>query len=231
MKRLTGVCGLIYLLLALPAYAQLQPFAATYSASLDLIIDIPVEAVRRLERTEDLQWRFTSLAKSAVARQEEHSTLSFSSTGWTPSYYQYQRSVLGRIRELSVEFQPQRQRIMTIAQGEPWSQPYETGVQDKLSYQLQLREDLIANKEVLSYRIADGGRIKNYRFKRAGSERLTTPAGTFDCIRLQLERTADQQQTLIWMAPELDYLTVRLLRIDQSGREHFLNLKSLETNN
>jgi len=230
MRGWVGVFGLIVMLVTTHTQAQLQPFSATYSASLDLLIDIPVEAVRKLERIDETSWRFTSIARAAIARQEERSDLSYSSDAWVPSYYQYQRSVFGRVREISVNFQPERNRIMTVARNEPWSQAYEEGVQDKLSYQLQLREDLLAGKSMLSYRIADGGRIKTYRFTRAGNERLTTPAGTFDCIRLQLERTADQQQTLIWMAPELEYLTVRLLRIDESGREHFLNLKSLETN-
>jgi len=138
--------------------------------------------------------------------------------------------VFGRKREISIDLDASAKKITTIAEQRPWTQPYEPGVQDKLSYQLQLREDLIAGREELSYRIADGGRIKTYRFVRIGKETLTTAAGTFDCLRLQLERAEDQQQTLIWMAPALDYLTIRLLRIDASGREHFLNLKSIEAN-
>lgn len=225
MKRwLIGLAAL----LPLSAAAQLQPFAATYSATLDLLIDLPVEARRELTRSPSGVWHFSSDARSAFAKQSELSTLSFEQNSWTPKAYKFNRSVFGRSREISINFDAERQRITTVAKQEPWTQPYESGVQDKLSYQLQLREDLIAGKESLSYRIADGGRIKTYRFVRSGREQLTTPAGTFDCIRLQLERSEEQQQTLIWMAPALDYLTVRLLRIDDSGREHILNLKSLE---
>lgn len=215
-------------MLPLSVAAQLQPFAATYSATLDLLIDLPVEARRELTRTPSGLWHFSSDARSAFAKQSESTTLLYDETGWTPKSYKFTRSVFGRSREISITFDPQRERITTVAKQEPWTQAYETGVQDKLSYQLQLREDLIAGKEDLSYRIADGGRIKTYRFERSGSEQLTTPAGTFDCIRLQLQRSEEQQQTLIWMAPALEYLTVRLLRIDDSGREHILNLKSLE---
>lgn len=224
-------------LLALPlllsahlAQAELAPFAAKYSATLDLLIDLPVTATRRLERSPSGVWHFTSEAKSTFASQSESSVLQRDSHGWSPVSYKFTRSVFGRKRELSINFDAARERIITVAKQEPWTQAYEPGVQDKLSYQLQLREDLIAGRQELSYRIADGGRIKTYRFVRSGNEQLTTPAGTFDCLRLQLERAEDQQQTLIWMAPALDYLTVRLLRVDASGREHFLNLKSLDAN-
>lgn len=228
MKRL-ATSLLLSALVAGSARADLIPFSATYSATLDLLIDIPVEAHRTLESIGENRWRFTSEARAALARQIEISELEYSEDGWQPNNYQFLRSVFGRKREISIVFEPERGRIETIAQNKPWSQPFEAGVQDKLSYQLQLREDLRAGKEDLVYRIADGGRIKTYTFVRSGSERLDTPAGSFECIRLQLERTEGQQQTLIWVAPELDYLTVRLLRIDESGREHFLNLKSLET--
>lgn len=216
-------------LMPISVSAQLQPFAATYSATLDLLIDLPVEARRELSRSPSGLWHFSSEAHSAFAKQSESSTLNYETNSWQPKSYKFRRSVFGRSREISISFDPERQRITTVAKQEPWTQPYEAGVQDKLSYQLQLRQDLILGKEQLSYRIADGGRIKTYRFVRSGQERLTTPAGTFDCIRLQLQRSDGQQQTLIWMAPALDYLTVRLLRIDESGREHILNLKSLES--
>jgi len=222
--------ALLWFAIFLPAtaFAQLQPFAATYSATLDLLIDLPVEARRTLTRSPSGVWYFSSEAKSAFASQSESSTLALEPHGWAPKNYKFARSVFGRKRQISISFDPERKSITTVAKQEPWTQPYEQGVQDKLSYQLQLREDLMAGKSDLSYRIADGGKIKTYRFVRSGRETLTTPAGTFECERLQLQRSADQQQTILWMAPELDYLTVRLLRIDQSGREHFLNLKAVE---
>lgn len=212
------------------AQAQLAPFSAQYSATLDLLIDLPVTATRKLEQAPSGLWYFSSEAKSTFASQSEASTLQIENSRWTPLSYKFKRSVFGRNRNLSINFDAERQRITTVAKQQPWTQAYEAGVQDKLSYQLQLREDLIAGRDQLSYRIADGGKIKTYTFVRSGEETLTTPAGTFDCVRLQLERAADQQQTLIWMAPALDYLTVRLLRVDSSGREHFLNLKSLDAN-
>ena len=212
------------------AQAQLEPFSAQYSATLNLLIDLPVTATRKLEQAPSGLWYFSSEAKSTFASQSEASTLQIENSRWTPLSYKFNRSVFGRTRNLSINFDAERQRITTVAKQQPWTQTYEAGVQDKLSYQLQLREDLIAGRDELSYRIADGGKIKTYTFVRSGKETLTTPAGTFDCVRLQLERAADQQQTLIWMAPALDYLTVRLLRVDSSGREHFLNLKSLDAN-
>ncbi len=219
-------------LLSLPVAADpLSPFTAKYSAKLDLLIDLPVTLERSLQKNSDGNWLFTSSISSFVAKQTERSRFRITSEQILPIEYRFKRSIIGRERTIEIDFQPESNRILTYAQGDPWSQQWEAGVLDKLNYQLQLREDLISGRTPLSYRIADGGQIKTYRFRQAGTERLNTPAGEFQCVRLQLERSADQPQTLIWMAPELDYLTVRLLRIDNQGREHILNLKEYRNDN
>ena len=218
--------SLLLALFALQVKAEVvQPFTAKYSAKLDLLIDIPVTAERSLKQQNDGYWVFTSKVSSIVAKQTEQSIFSKIAGQLIPFQYTFSRSVFGRSRDIEIQFDQSKSQITTIAKDKPWSQPWESKVQDKLSYQLQLREDVKAGREELSYRIADGGQIKTYRFIKTGIETLTTPAGEFKCLRLQLDRAGDQPQTLIWMAPELDYLTVRLLRIDNQGREHILNLK------
>ncbi len=208
--------------------AEPRPFIATYSANIDLLIDLPASAHRELKRSENGTWHFSNNASALMAKQQEWSELSYSNGQWIPLAYHYERKLLGRTRSIDINFDETKGRITTLVNGDPWRQLWEPRVQDRLSYQLQLREDLKSDREELDYRIADGGQIKNYRFTRLGQEILKTPAGEFECIRLQLDRQGQQHTTLIWMAPELDYLTVRLLRIDNEGREHLMNLKELE---
>ena len=215
-------------LIPYPALAEPRPFIATYSANIDLLIDLPASAERQLKRSENDTWLFSNNASAMMAKQQEWSELNYSNGQWQPINYHYERMLLGRTRSIDIDFDENRGRITTLVNGDPWRQRWEPAVQDRLSYQLQLREDLKSDREILDYRIADGGQIKNYRFTRLGEEMLKTPAGEFECIRLQLDRQGQQHTTLIWMAPELDYLTVRLLRIDNEGREHLMNLKELE---
>ena len=226
MRVFATLCFLVSI--ASTTQANPRPFIATYSANIDLLIDVPATATRTLNRTDSDTWQFESHASAIFAKQTERSELRLTETGWSPVRYRYDRTLLGRARSIAIEFDKNAQRVTTIAKGEPWVQPWEAGVQDRLSYQLQLRNDLANQKESLDYRIADGGQIKHYRFKRLGEEQLTTQAGTFTCERLQLERQGQQHTTLLWMAKSLDYLTVRLIRIDADGKEHILNLKSLE---
>jgi hypothetical protein len=163
-----------------------------------------------------------------MAKQSETSELNFNDGQWSPLLYNYERSLFGRSRSIAIDFDEPGSRITTLVNGDPWNQRWESAVQDRLSYQLQLREDLKSGRQRLDYRIADGGQIKDYRFTRLGEELLKTPAGTFLCEKLQLVRAGQQHTTLIWMAKELDYLTIRLIRIDKDGKEHLLNLKSVE---
>jgi hypothetical protein len=105
-----------------------------------------------------------------------------------------------------------------------------TGTQDKLSYQLQLRLDLLAGKTDMTYAVADGGKLKEYRFKVTGEEQIDTPYGRYNAVRVMRDRGEDaDRETLIWLAPELDYLIVRLEQTESDGKTYALLLKNLET--
>lgn len=220
--------ALLSILLIGSSFAQPTPFKASYSANIDLLIDVPVTATRELLKTSSGTWRFTNRASAFMAKQSETSELKFDQGKWSPLLYNYERSLFGRSRSISIDFDEAGGRITTLVNGDPWNQRWESAVQDRLSYQLQLREDLKSGRQSLHYRIADGGQIKDYQFTRLGEELLKTPAGTFRCEKLQLVREGQQHTTLIWMAKELDYLTIRLIRIDADGKEHLLNLKDVE---
>ena len=53
--------------------------------------------------------------------------------------------------------------------------------------------------------------IKPYRFQVTGRETINTAAGRFDTLRIE-RVNSDKRQFRLWLAPELDYLPVRLER-------------------
>ncbi len=222
------------LLGSLPAYAdasQLPAFKATYTTAFDMGISLSGEAVRQLQQTENGQWRFSSEAAAMMAGISEVTRFNYyPSEPIQPVSYRYHRKVLGKSRKASVDFDWDKLSVTTVVKDKPWKMQVPTGTQDKLSYQLQMRLDLLEGKTDMSYAVADGGKLKEYRFKVTGEEEVDTPYGRYNAVRVMRDRGEDaNRETLIWLAPELDYLIVRLEQTESDGKTYALLLKNLET--
>lgn len=222
------------LLGSLPAYADantLPAFKATYTTAFDLGISLKGEAVRELHQTEDGHWHFSSEAAAMMAGISEVTRFSYQpSEAIKPLSYRYHRKVLGKSRKASVDFDWGNQSVTTVVKDKPWKMQIPVGTQDKLSYQLQMRLDLLAGKTEMSYAVADGGKLKEYRFRVTGEEQVETPYGRYSAVRVIRDRGKDaDRETLIWLAPQLNYLIIRLEQTESDGKTYALLLKNLET--
>ena len=70
----------------------------------------------------------------------------------------------------------------------------------------------------VTVRVADGRKVTPYVYTVAGRERVKTPAGEFDGLKLVKQKDGPQaKSTEIWLAADRDYLPVRVLIIDKDG--------------
>ena len=66
--------------------------------------------------------------------------------------------------------------------------------------------------------VADGKGVTSYTYEPAGRERVKTPAGEFNALKLVKRRDNPQDRaTEIWLATDRNYLPVRLLVVDKDG--------------
>lgn len=228
---------LLSLLLCQPARAavaelegtNLKPFRATYTGQLEAGVALSSDAVRELKQQKDGSWQFVSAASALVASQREQTRFSYKAQHVRPLSYHYRREVLGHTREVALSFDWDQRRVTTIVKNKPWHMAVPPDVQDKLSYQLQLRVDLEHGAREFTYSVADGGLLKEYRFRLVGKEPVDTPYGHFDALKVERVREADSKRsTYIWFAPALDYLIVQLYQVEPDGKEYGLSLKNLE---
>lgn len=211
--RLTCALIILFLPLTLLAETPLIPppksFEAIYKARYH---GISITATSSLKTLEDGSQRFMFHADSWLASLKEISLFRWSDDNHIhPIRYLYERKGLGRNREAVLDFDLANRRVTNNVERRPWKMDIPEGVLDKLNYQLQIRADLLSGKPLLQYKIADGGRLKEYSFEVLGEEVIKTSAGRFNAVKIRRLREDDEDRsTTFWMARDWDYMIVRL---------------------
>jgi len=206
---------------------SLQPYQARYTLDWASGVSFSGDAIRSLQKDGD-NWVLETNASAMFASLSERSSFTLSPQ-IQPQRYNFKRKVLGKKRTAQLDFDWQSGQVTNNVNDKPWKMAVTPGVLDKLSVQLQLRLDVKAGKEKLEYQVADGGKMKTYRFVVEGKESITTPAGTFEAIKISRDRGANSsRKTWIWLAPELDYLIVKIHQKEKADKEYKLVLKTVE---
>ena len=105
--------------------------------------------------------------------------------------------------------------------GERKSEPLRPDGQDRLSFLLALSLLPGSAVEKASYHIADGKGISHHRYQLKGHERIRTPAGEFDTVRVERIREPNEKDSAeLWLAAELGYIPVRLLDVEKDGTRY-----------
>ncbi|SHF97278.1 Protein of unknown function [Microbulbifer donghaiensis] len=204
--------------------AELQPFSATYSASFN---GIGVTAKRELSGRSN-NWRLDFNADSLFAKISEYSRFGSKDGQLIPHHYEYHKTGLGRDKHTVLNFEPTQNRVVNVSDKKRTLENAPKDIQDKVSYQLQLALDVANNKEDLTYQVADGRKIREYKFAITGKERLSTPLGPIETIKVERIREGDSdRETIIWFAPEWNYALVKLMQQEEDGKTYQISLTKL----
>ncbi len=210
----------------LNAAQYLKPFRAVYKAKYH---GVKVTAVRELSQLDDGNYQLRFEADSWIATITEISQFTWlqapaGKIQLQPVKYEYHREGLGRDRHAYLYFDWSKQQVINDVQNKPWTMKVPLAALDKLSYQLQMRQDLLQNSAFGDYQIADGGSLKNYSFSVIGEEWLDTSVGRLQTLKIERVRAhTAERKTFIWFAPAWDYLIVRLQQWED-GKGYELNL-------
>lgn len=228
-KALTSVLLTLGLTFSSLNQAELpQPFNAVYKAQYG---SLTITATRSLQKLNDDTMELRFAAKSWLARIEEVSQFNWDDQGQlVPHVYRYQRSGLGRDRKALLNFDWQTQKVVNNVQNKPWTMDLPQAALDKLSYQLQLRHDLLNDKHDMRYQIADGGRLKTYEFEILQDEVLDTPVGQLNTTKVKRIRKNNKRITYLWLAKDWNHLVVKIQQKEKDGKHYEINLASASLN-
>lgn len=186
-----------------------QTFDNLYKAKL---YGFNITVTNRLTKTADNQYELLFKADSMIGSITEQSKMQWNPAqqSITPLHYSYARRGLSKDRTAELSFDWKNKTVTNNVQKTSWQMDITQKVQDKLSYQIQMQQDLLNGHKNFAYQIADGGRLKEYKFAIVGEELLDTPLGKVNTIKVKRSRENDDRVTYAWLAKDWNYLLVRL---------------------
>lgn len=206
----------------------LTPYSAVYSTVWKKGISLKVEGKQTLTRKSGDLWQFVFSADSMIASLDETSTFYVKDHQIIPTKYQYKSKVLGKKRSATLTFDWKQNLVRNDVKDKPWNLAINPKTLDKLSIQLQIRQDLKLGKNEFDYQIADGGYIKNWRFERKKRETINTELGRVSAIKIiRVDNASKGKQTAFWFVPKFDYLLVKLEH-KEDGESYRLDIDSFK---
>lgn len=166
---------------------------------------------------ESRSWPLKLVSWILKDRLHESSAGLVDDSGFRPLAYRYERSGGRKQRRAKLAFNWETMQVENHVDGSNWKMDIPAGTVDKLVIQLGIMQALQAGKKDVYFRVADGGRLKDYSFQVMDREQLVLPAGTFDTVRVARVRENTERETIVWCAPALGYLPVRIRQRESDG--------------
>lgn len=164
-----------------------------------------------------VEWLIFSQTRS------ETSTLNIMDSQVIPRHYKNSREGTGKDKYYEWRYNASKGEAEDLERKRNHTVDFSNNLQDKLSYHLQHRLNLIADSKQESYTysvISTSGSIKDYVYQYDGEEELILPYGLLKTLRFKREIKDKERITYAWFAPELDYLLVKLYQT-KAGNEQF----------
>ena len=162
----------------------------------------------------------------------ERSQFTLEDSKLKPQRYDFKTEEKGRKIVGLLEFDWDTNELhKSIYEGAERNEPLPENAQDRITYNLQLRQDLKNGKGPFTYTVVEPRKIKQYTFNVVGSEKVNTPMGEFKTIKVEHVSDNGERRTQIWLAPDFDYLLVRLIQIRKGKLESEALLKKVQVIN
>ena len=223
-----------------------KPYSATYTARWN---GFNLQGDRSLKKMADGSYILNMSTKHFLAGIIEETRFRTDAKGnIIPTHYSYHRTGFGGGHDSRIRFDWTTRIAASEVPSDTWEVPLKEAVFDKLSYQVQMRTALMQdhnkemqdrnkeiqdrNKEIqdrnkeMHFVLLDKGKFKKYDFKPLGEELIDTPYGKIKTIKIRRERSNNKRETLLWLAPEWDYLLIKLTQAEDGKRSELLLKKA-----
>lgn len=228
--RSLGALTLLLCLAASTAQAsEPRPYDATYKAKA---LGMSATAFRRQTITKPQHYTLENSLSLTVLGANVGTVVETSQFRWqdgiiVPLHYEYNQTGLSASSE-RVDFDWDNELAESSSDGDSWQLPLSPGILDKLSYSVQIGQDIVTHDlEEFRYEVLDEDKFDEHLYRITSSEVLDTPLGKLNTVKIERIRSGDsRRRTTVWLASDWDYLLVRLEQISSSGTETELSIEA-----
>jgi hypothetical protein len=121
-------------------------------------------------------------------------------------------------------------RAVTNGRGTHTEVELRPGILDRASMQIAVMRDMASAEGPRDYLLADGDGIKLYRYSQSGDEALDVPVGIVQTRVFVQQREGSSRRLLLWAAPELAFLPVRMEQQKNAQTDVVFTLEFVELN-
>jgi len=223
-KHIAGLC-LVTALAAIPAHttyaaapATLSGFHTVYElrysalradATVDLKrSDMPNEYLYSITtKTRGLARLLRPGAASEIAR------FKYDENGFQPLSYNLDDGVAKAENDSDIQFDWQTGIATATHEIDTVELPITAGMLDRLTADIAAIQQLRNGETLTGFDLVDRNEIRRYEYTLQGEETIKVPAGTFRTLKYLRNRPGSSRATLIWFAPDIDYLPVKITQL------------------
>ena len=214
LAAMFAVCGPVLAANAVPAEA-LRPFEASYAWNWrGMTVAI---STLKLEHRDGDTWVYSSkseprgLGRLFSERPTQQSIMRMTEDQRVqPLSYDAVAGTSATKRDAHVKFDWAQGRVTGVYEDVPVDLPLKPGVQDDLSVQIAMLVQLQQGKTPENLSMIDKNTIRDYRYRREGEEKITTPIGQIDTVIYSSQHVGSPRVTRFWCAPAYGYLPMRV---------------------
>jgi len=101
---------------------------------------------------------------------------------------------------------------------------------DLLSFQLSIMQNLQNNIKNMQYRIATKKHTRTYNLYFLQKEKLQTELGEFEVVKLESGKIKGNSKFTFWCAPALEYLPIKIQKVNDKGDKFSFSLRAFSVN-
>jgi len=174
--------------------------------------------------------RPSMLARLVISsKAHEWSLLRIDRSGVQPLSYQLDDGRSGEKDDVTLDFDWTSATVRGRVEGRAVELPVVPGLQDRMSIQIAVQTALLRGQQPGTIALLDEDRIKRYDYRELRHERITTPAvGEVDTVVFESSREGSSRVSRLWLAPDLDFVTVRAEQVRKGKVETVMVLSAYE---
>ncbi len=145
------------------------------------------------------------------------------------THYLMQRSGSGPNRHYELNLDRLQKTLSVGKKHKPQKIEWQENWLDPLSYHTQIVLDIQAGKTDFVYQVLNrDGNPREYKYKVTTEEWLSLPYGKVKALRIERYGQNPDKQVFAWVAPELDYMLVRLWQSEENVEQFDVQLVSFQ---